>query len=152
MDEFQPIPQVTLFFPCKEAAVNMAPTSTDLQLGWWEIKRPMYHVYMERGKKKGFGVNILFLYYQISSGRGDYHLTAEYRPVDLANRREPYTLMRTDPFRVHFENELTVVEDAVTFRKAPFPRPGMYIFTLRWNGTILPNGECYLRVFEGADL
>ena len=149
MANFKLIPNLNLFFPCEDASVNVSHTTGDLQYGWWEIRKPLYHVHMPAGITKGFGTPELCVYYQLSNGAGDYNLLVEFYQLDLAEPKKTKKLMWSEPITVHCENELAVIEDIVVLKKVPFPKPGQYQFVMKESGQVLPGGECYLRVFAG---
>lgn len=73
----------------------------------------------------------------------------ELRLLDLAVPKKAMLLAWSDAIQIHCENELAVVEEVVTLKKVPFPRPGIYQFTIKESGEALEGGECYLHVFSG---
>ncbi len=155
MPEFQPTPEVSLFFPCEDAVVNVDSETRDLKYGWWEIRRPLYHVWMQPGVSKWFGVPELPLYYQISGGRGKYSVIAELLLLDLAEPSNSGAWLRTDPVTLSLPDQLAVSEEVIVMKHVVFPEPGMYQFNLKWRregqeDVLLPGGTCYLRVFSGV--
>ena len=150
MSDSKPTPNLVLFFACEDAAVNIDETVGDLQYGWWELKKPLYHVYNPVGSKQT--IPELCLYYQLSGGVGEYKLTAEFRRLNLAEPKKTLLLMRSDFVSVFCNNTFAVVEDAIVMREFEYPTPGHYQFTIRCDGIVLDGGTWYLRVSQEDEL
>jgi len=142
-------PILRLFFVCEDAVVNFLPQQADLQFGWWEIRKPLFHVWMPDGFSQGLLVPELCLYYQLTGGHGDYHLFFEFEQLDLAMPKKTRKLKGWGPIHVHCPDRLAVIEDVVTLSDIPFPKPEMYRFSVKESGETLVGGETYLNVFSG---
>jgi hypothetical protein len=143
-------PTVRLFVLCAEAALDV-PESLDLSDGWWELRNCLHTVWMPTGMKGGFGAEELYVYVQLTGGRGQFNFGIAVEELDLLNPRRDRVVGRSEPISITFENEWEVVEETFRLLKVAFPRPGQYRFSLSADGSVFENGECYLRVKPGDD-
>jgi hypothetical protein len=147
--EYHPLPKLHLFFPCQDAAINLDKHTNDLQYGWWEIQKPLNHVYFPAGVKKGFCASELGIFYQLSSGLGDYQFFIELHELDLATPKRDRLHARSESVNLRCSNELEIFENVVIMKDVPFPKPGMYRLRMLHSGNVLEGGEFILRVFAG---
>lgn len=133
------LPTVRLFFPCDEAILDLAD-------GKWSLKNPWHTVQMPPGVTEKFGQRELWLYAQLTGGRGEFNLSVELRDIDFDTRiGRP-----SEPERREFTGrELTAVEVVFRMVHVPFPRAGQYAFKLLANHRELVGGVSYLRVLPG---
>lgn len=144
----RPRPTVRFFAVCADAKLN-APESRDLSAGWWELSNVLHTVWMPPGIVKGFGVEELFVYAQLTDGFGEFSLGITVEEVDLADPKRNRLLGRSDPVTLTMTNTWEVVEETFKLVRVPFPRPGQYHFRLMEGGQELEGGSTFLRVLAG---
>jgi hypothetical protein len=134
------LPVVRLFFPCDEAALDLA----DMK---WSLKNPWHTVQMPAGVTEKFGQRELWLHAQLTGGLGEFNLTVELRESDSGVRiGRP-----SPPERFEFVGgQLAAVEVVFHMVNVPFPTPGHYTFKLLANRAELEGGLSELRVLPGS--
>lgn len=96
-------PTVRLFIVCADAVLQL-PQTEDLQYAFWEIHNPYYTVWMPPGVDRGFNVEKLFAYVQLTDGLGTFTIGLQVEQVDLANPKRNRLMGRSDPTRITFES------------------------------------------------
>ena len=144
----RPRPVVRIFAVCTDADLA-TPESGDLASGWWELKNFLHTVWMPPGVVKGFGVEELFVYAQLTDGVGAVSLGITVEEINLTNSNRNRLVGRSNPEVMTFNDTWEVVEVTFKLVRVPFPRPGQYHFRLMENGQQLEGGSAFLRVLPG---